>query len=137
MTKANIPAEFSALDILGDEEISLGGPDVLDKFFSAAALAGAIEGQPGLGFAHIEALSAETQERDARVSARYRKIAEAAAHADSGRLEKSARRVVAGDANDTRKIVRTETTRYRSGKMLVAEIGESGEVIRVLEEQGE
>jgi hypothetical protein len=52
---------------------------------------------------------------------------------DPHRLEKGARRVVAGDPNDTRKIVRTEVTKY-SDCMLIAELAETGEVVRVVEQ---
>ena len=123
-------------------EVDSDGPEVasdpLAKFFSNAECAGALHHPRG--FAFIEGVHAEATERNARVTAAYAKIAEAAAPKvapapASNTLAKSARKIVSGRADDTRKVLRTETTKYPLTRTaLIAEIAETGEVIRVWEE---
>jgi hypothetical protein len=136
----NIPLELAAIfdDANDDPAVPDDQPDFLDKFLKETSL-GAAMGRGG--HAHVYNLAIETAPVHAAVAAHYRKIAEnaakkepAAAGGDPHRLEKSARRIVAGDPNDTRKVARTETTKYSSGKMLHAEIDQHGEVIRIVEE---
>jgi hypothetical protein len=134
-----IDLQLAGLEIVTDETAEQELPDDFGKFLQDAQLAAGLN----LGSSshqHVANLRAETSERNNAVRKAYKSIAEQATAknpAPAGgdtRLEKRARRVVAGDANDTRKVARTETTKYSSGKMLVAEIDEIGEVIRVIEQ---
>lgn len=136
--KFNVPLELQeAFGSAADDEVTGDVPDAFANIFSEAAL-GAFLGPGASGQQHAHNLAVEAAERDASIAAHYKKIAEAAAKkvsAGNASLEKRARRrVVAGDASDARKVARTETTRYSSGKVLIAEIDQNGEVIRVVEE---
>jgi hypothetical protein len=115
-----IDLQLAALNILGDEEIVLEKADVLDEFLQAAAVAGAIGGPPGTGFAHVEAFTQETAERNADVAARYRKIANEAAKKDP-----------AGGGNSLAKRAgkTIEETVYPSGATVIAEL-ENGVVVK-------
>jgi hypothetical protein len=118
-----------------------GGCDVEDpigKFFQDAEC-GALLNLGIYGAEHVEHLRAETKKLDSHVVGIYKALAQnaeaksAPATKPNTKLEK--RKVVAGDPNDTRRVLRTETTKYSSGKVLIAEIAETGEVIRVIEDE--
>jgi hypothetical protein len=125
--------ELLLTDAASDGEEASDVQNPVEAFFKTAELGALLNLGPS-GHRLVHNLQVAAQERDAALASHYKKIAADAAKKEPQRLEKGARRVVAGDANDARKVARTETTKYSSGKTLIAEIDATGEVIRVLEE---
>ncbi len=152
--KPNIAPELSAIGILGSandhEPLSdLPGddgefsdvPHPLDKLLEASKLAAATNLGRSAAERLVHNFALQSAPLDTAVAVHYKKLAASATKkepvtpaGDPHRMEKRARRVVAGDANDTRKVARTDVTKYSTGKILTAEIAEDGEVIRVVEE---
>jgi hypothetical protein len=133
-----IPMEFTELlgsanddeilsDLPGDSEEAASVPDPVENFLKVAEL-GAFLGPGRSGLQHAHNLAVEIAPLDKAVSEHYRSLAEkaetnpAGAGTDSHSLEKRAS-----------EILRVEETHYPSGKVVCAEIGLDGSVIRVYE----
>jgi hypothetical protein len=116
---------LSAVLDLADEDPLLPEreDDALTKFLADAERTAAVGGQQ-----HAHNLARDLAPQHARVEQHYKKLAKAAAEknppASASSLEKRASEVM-----------RTEETRYPSGKILIAEIGADGSVLRVYEKQ--
>jgi hypothetical protein len=119
MTKNNIELQFQDLfDCPDDDAVDDEPQHFLEKVFADAELS-VIGVNP-------EGLNKEIASIDKRATAIYKKIAASQAKpAPSASLEKRA---------TNEKILRIEETHYpASGKVICAEIGTSGEVVRVYE----
>ena len=120
-----------------DDEIVLEKGDVFDEFISKATFAGAIGGPSAVAHQHAHNFRVASQERDAAVTAHYKKLAFAVTtkKEDLARLEKRTRREIRyGDAGDPRQVAKRDVTQYSGGRSLVAELDENGRVIRIVEE---
>jgi hypothetical protein len=122
--KPQVALEFESLfEVDVDQEVSNDGPDFVAKFFQDA------EYDVGVGDGHAAALAIESARIDARATAVYKKIADAAATKttdDPGRLEKRA----------NGKVSRVEITRYTNGTEVHAELDSSNQVIRTFTKEG-
>jgi hypothetical protein len=129
--KHTVPLELSEIlygaddqraDLNAVEDESTGGsrvPDGLEKFFADAERAAAAGGAE-----HVENLEAQTASIHTRVEGIYKGISDDAEEKVAADPQSLAKR-------GTGKVARVETTKYASGREVIAEIGEDGAVIRV------
>jgi hypothetical protein len=129
--KHTVPLELSEIlygaddqraDLSAVEDESTGGsrvPDGLEKFFKDAEFAAAAG-----GVEHVENLEAQTASVNTRAEQIYKTIADDAEKKVTADPQSLAKR-------DSGKVARVETTKYASGREVIAEIDEDGAVIRV------